>query len=184
MKKPRSDSKLDALSPQQKEMLREWLVDENLSYEKAQERLYQDFNVRTSVGALSRFYATQCFSLRSSEAKAFAEQVGQELLEAEPTFDKVTLALVKKRAFEQAAARDGDMKTLEILAGIIGGSAKLQLKKEQLEFSREKFRQELKSDVEKGLDALQAEIKGDAIALELFEKMKARVMAAMEAKSS
>lgn len=127
-RKPRSDSRLASLNPEQKALLRTWLIDENLSYEAAKDRLHQDFNVETSVGALSQFYATECFALRSSEAKAFAEQVETELLSAEPTFDKATLALVKQKAFERAYAKNGNLSELAILAGIIGDSAKLKLK--------------------------------------------------------
>ncbi len=127
--KPRSDSTLDSLTPAQKKMLREWLVDENTSYKDAKDRLYQDFNIRTSVGALSRFYATQCFALRSSEAKDFAEQVLSDLTADGTQFDEATIALIKQKAFERAYARDGNLEDLAILAKIIGDSAKLQLKK-------------------------------------------------------
>ena len=126
--KPRSDSTLDSLSPEQKKMLREWLVEENLSYKEARDRLHEDFNVRTSVGALSRFYATQCFALRSSEAKDFAEQVLKDLTADGTQFDQATIALIKQKAFERAYARDGNLEDLAILAKIIGDAAKLQLK--------------------------------------------------------
>ena len=47
----------------------------------------------------------------------------------------------------------------------------------------EKFRQQVKTDIEKGLDALHAEIKGNAEALRLFEKFRAVVLGATEGKS-
>lgn len=130
--KPRSDSTLDSLTPVQKERLREWLVDENLSYQDARERLYQDFNVRTSLGALSRFYATRCFALRSSEAKDFAEQVVKDLTADGAQFDEATIALVKQKAFERAYARDGNLEDLALLAKIIGDSAKVNLAQQKL----------------------------------------------------
>ena len=180
-KKPRSDSVLDSLSPEVKAQLRTWLVEENQAYDAVVTRLHDDFNVKTSTGALSRFYATECFALRSSEAKAFAERAVEELSQGAEKYDEATLLLIKQKAFERAYARNGNLDELQILAGIVGEAKKLRLKQEQLEFSREKFRQEIKSDVEKGLEALHAEIKGDAEALQLFEKMKARVLAAMGA---
>jgi hypothetical protein len=134
-RKPRSDAKLKSLPPNQREMLVRWLVDENLSYDQAVERLEKDFNVRTSVGALSAFYATECYSVRSSEAKEFAERVEQELLQGEPNFDLATLALVKKKLFERAYARDGDVDELAVLAKIIGDTAKLRLKEKDQEIA-------------------------------------------------
>lgn len=138
-RKKRSDSKLDALPPHQKKMLRDWLVDENLSYEKARERLSQDFGVDTSVGSLSQFYATQCFALRFSEAKSFAERVEKELLTADPTFDKATLALVKQKAFERAAAKNGDIDELAKLAMIIGDSQRIMLKQREVSISERRI---------------------------------------------
>jgi hypothetical protein len=138
-RKKRSDSKLDALPPHQKKMLRDWLVDENLSYEKARDRLSQDFNVETSVGALSQFYATQCFALRFSQAKSFAEQVEKELLTADPTFDRVTLALIKQKAFERAAAKNGDIDELAKLAMIIGDSQRITLKQREVSISERRI---------------------------------------------
>ncbi len=127
--KPRSDSKLAALNPQQKAQLRTWLVDENKSYTDVQALLRDDFNVRVGITAIQRFYASDCFSLRSSEAKEFAEMVADELKNSGDHFDEATLALVKKRAFERAYARDGDVEELALLAKIIGDSAKLELKR-------------------------------------------------------
>jgi hypothetical protein len=70
-----------------------------------------------------------------------------------------------------------------MLAGIVGESAKLTLKKRELELNLEKFRQQTKADIEKGLDALLAEIKGNAEALQLFEKFKAAVLRSTEGKA-
>lgn len=179
-KKPRSDKKLAALNPEQKALLRTWLVEENLSYEKARERLWDDFNIRVSVGALSNFYATDCFSLRSSEAKDFAEHVVEELTASGDKFDEATLSLIRQKAFERAYARDGNLDELATLAKIIGDSQKLRLKQEQLEHSREKFRQQIKTDVEKGLDALYSEIKGNKSAVALYEKLRACVLQSVE----
>jgi hypothetical protein len=129
MSKPRSDSKLAALNPQQRAQLRTWLVEENKSYEDVQKLLRDDFNVRVGLSAISRFYATDCFALRSSEAKEFAEQVAAELASSGESFDAATMALVKQKAFERAYAKNGNLKELTALAKIIGDSAKRDLKK-------------------------------------------------------
>jgi len=131
-RKKRSDSKLDSLPPHQKKMLRDWLVDENMKYEVAKERLEQDFNIKTSISALSQFYSTQCFALRYSEASAFAALVEKELLTADPTFDKVTLSLVKQKAFERAVAKNGNIDELTKLAMIIGDARRIELKQREV----------------------------------------------------
>ena len=134
-RKPRSDAKLRSLPPHQREMLIRWLVDENVSVEKAVERVGQDFKVSTSASAVKNFYTTECFAQRSSEAKVFAESVAKELLEGDPAFDRVTLALVKQKAFERARAQDGSVAELATLSGIIGDSHKLALKQREVALS-------------------------------------------------
>ncbi len=132
-RKKRSDTKLLALlNPQQQAHLRTLLVDENKSYEDAQTWLREEYSVRVGIGAIQRFYATECFALRSSEAKEFAERVEQELLANDSTFDKATLALIKQRAFERAYAKNGSIDELQKLAGIIGDSARLALKTKEV----------------------------------------------------
>jgi hypothetical protein len=138
-RKPRSDAKLKSLPPHQREMLIRWLIEENLPVREAVERLEQDCNVRTSRSAVSQFYATECFALCSSEAKSFAEAVERDLLEAKPTFDRVTLALIKQKAFERALARNGDIKELATLAGIIGDKHKLELNQREVALSERRI---------------------------------------------
>jgi len=181
--KPRSDSKLAALNPEQKAQLRTWLVDENKSYDEVRQLLHDDFNLEIGITAISRFYATDCFSLRSSQAKELAEQVVAELKTGGGQFDAATLALVRQKAFERAYAKNGDIEELAMLAKILGDSAKHELATKRLSLDLEKFRQTVKSEAEKGLDALHAELAGDPVALALFEQMRARVMKTLEAKS-
>ncbi len=137
--KPRSDSKLASLNPQQKTQLRTWLIEENKSYEEVRELLRQDFNVRVGVTAVQRFYASDCFALRSSEAKDFAEQVVGELKTSGESFDTATLALVKQKAFERIYAKDGNLDELALLAKILGDSAKLELKKKDQQLTERRI---------------------------------------------
>ena len=174
--KPKSNSKLMQLPPHQREQLIHWLVEENLSYEKAAERVETDFGVRTSESALTRFYRSQCFALRSSEAKACAELISQEVQKINPNFDEATMALVRQKAFEQAYARNGDIKELALLARIIGDRRKQKLKEKELDLKREKFVHQIKTDLERGLDALAIDVKGNAEAMQLFEKMRALIL--------
>ncbi len=132
MRKPRADSVLDSLPPERREQLVRWLVDENLKYPEAVVRVWEKFGVKTSVSALQKFYARKCFTLRADQAKEFADLVVSQA-EADPAkFDEATLALVKQRAFERVYARDGNINELSMLAGILGDSAKLELKRQEI----------------------------------------------------
>lgn len=137
--KPRSDSKLAALNPQQKAQLRTWLVDENKSYEEVRSLLHEDFNVQVGITAIQRFYASDCFSLRSSQAKEFAEQVVQEFKTSGESFDAATLALVREKAFARAYVKNGDLKELALLAKILGDSAKLDLKRKDQQLAERRI---------------------------------------------
>jgi len=127
-KKPRSDSKLMSLPPHQRDTLIRWLTEENIKYPEAVDRLWKDFGVKTSATALSQFYATQCFSLRYSEAGEVANTVAAEMEQRPDQFDAATIALVRQKTFERAVARDGNLDELAILAKILHDSAKLRLK--------------------------------------------------------
>jgi len=139
--KPRSDNKLAALPPAQKAQLRTWLVEENRAYEEVVGLVRERFGVRTSTGALCKFYATDCFSLKSSEARDFAEQVVAELkTHGESKFDEATLALVRQKAFERAYAKDGSIDELATLAKILGDSAKVELKRRGLDLTERRIK--------------------------------------------
>ena len=176
MAKPRGDSKLARLSEHIREQLDAWLVVDNLTYDQVREKLHMDFNVETSNRALSVYYSEELFEVRNKRAADLADRVAASL-EANPDkFDLATITAVRQRAFNLAVADGGSVKDLAILAGILGDSAKLKLKRDELALSLERFRQQVKTDVEKGLDALFAEIKGNTEAEALFGKLKAAVM--------
>jgi hypothetical protein len=138
--KPRSDSTLDSLNSEQKQLLREWLVDENVSYKDAKDRLWQDFHIRTSVSALSKFYATQCYALRSSQARDFAEEVVTQLTDGSEKYDEATLALIRQKAFERAYARDGNLADLALLVKMLTDTAKLELKKKDQQIAERRVK--------------------------------------------
>lgn len=139
MAKPRSDAKLKSLPPHQRQQLIRWLTEENLSYADARDRLWQDMGVRTSAGALSGFFASECFTLRYTQARELADTVGEAMASDPEKFDQATIALVKQKAFERAVARDGDIKELAILASIIGDTAKVRIKQQELALSERRI---------------------------------------------
>jgi len=127
-KKPRSDAKLKSLPPHQRDTLIRWLTEENLSYDQARERLYQDFSIKTSTGALSQFYASSCFTLRYSQAREIADTVAESMKASPDQFDQATISLIRQKAFERAVSKDGNLDELTLLAKMLHDSRKLQLK--------------------------------------------------------
>lgn len=177
--KPRGDSKLDALTPEQKTQLAEWLTVENLTYPKAKARVLEKFGVSTTASALcsffSRYAAPWSYAQAAGDAESFASLISGQI-------EPAALKRATQLAFSALTNRKPDIKAAKALFKIVGDSAKLKLATDRLALDADKFRQDVKSDAEKGLDALHLELKGDAVALALFEQMRARVMATLEAK--
>lgn len=179
--KPRSDSTVARLPEALRAEIVRRLGEENQSFEEVAAWLREDGH-RVSKSALHDWYSIHSWKLNAERARAVATQVREDAA-ALGAYDAATLALVQERAYVLARTKGADVKDLATLAGIIGDSARLKLKERELNLNLEKFRQQVKTDIEKGLDALHAEIKGNAEALRLFEKFRAVVLGATEGES-
>lgn len=180
-KKARSDAgmKGKALTEAQKVEVARWLIDENVSYEEARARMADCFGVFVkSASTLSDFYHSFALPWKYSRAKNFAAEFAQ-LQKGE--FKPALLKRVEQLAFELSVNQTVDIKALKAFVKMLTDSEKVELQKGNLRLAIDKFKQSLKSDVEKGLDALQAELKGNDEALRLFHRMKAIVMQRVEA---
>ncbi|MDR1281017.1 MAG: DUF3486 family protein [Opitutaceae bacterium] len=133
MKKPRADSKLKSLPPHQQEQLRRWLLEENVSYEDARERVHMDFGIRVSKGAIHNYYAT-CRSLEERDhAREFAEAICAKAGEDGADFDKATLRLVREKAFVLARLEGAEsVNEFAILAKVLGDSEKIRMKQREV----------------------------------------------------
>lgn len=168
--KPRGDSKLDALSSEQKELLSEWLTVENVTYAKARTRVAKEFGVTTTASALSSFYGSVALPWKYARDHKLAQSLSQ--LE-EGKFQPAMRKQIERLAFQITTSNRVDVKTLKALVKMITDGEKIELQKKTLSLAVERFRESVKTDIEKGLDALFAEIKGNAEALALFQKFKA-----------
>jgi len=128
-KKPRGDSKLDALSVDQQEKLAEWLTIENLTYAEARMRVAEEFGVTTSASALQSFYARFAapwkYMLARGEAETFADLMDGQ-------FDAATIKKAKQLAFDAMAHPQPDLKSAKTLLKFIGDSHKLTLAEKKL----------------------------------------------------
>jgi len=170
---------LDLLPEEQFDLLVEWLSIEGLTYEQTSDKLAEEYGVEASVGMLWSFYQKHCIGYKHKKARKLAEQVG-EMYREETNFSELTIKSVEQRAFELSMCRDASIKELGELAKMIGDSQRLALQQRKLDLDVDKWRAAAKDDIEKGLDALLGEIKGNKAALELFKKMKAIVLKSVE----
>lgn len=176
--KPRGDSHLDNLLPEQKDQLSEWLTVENLTYAKARMRVREKFGVSTTPSALSSFFGSVALPWKYARDHSSAHEMASW---KQGEFRPATMKRLEQLAFQLASSNRVDVKTLKAFVKMITDGEKVALQKQNLNLSIEKFRESVKSNVEKGLDALEAEIKGNAEAMTLFAKMKAAVRTGMEA---
>lgn len=182
--KPRSDSKVATLFSKNPELRVEVvrrLSEENQSFKEVSSWLKDDGHI-ISATALHDWYSVHSWKTNVESARSVAEQVRADAA-ASGDYDEATLALVKERAYVLARTKGASVKDLAILAGIIGDSVIEKRKNRELDLNIQKFRQTVKADIDKGLDALHAEIKGNDEALALFQKFKAAVLRSAEGKS-
>lgn len=105
MKKPRSDSKLDALDIDQQRELCEWLLTPGLSYEKVKKLVFDEFNTSTNSKALSHFYQSYVGAYvleRRRLAVGLAKEVGEDLKREPGQFSEATIDALEQKAFELA----------------------------------------------------------------------------------
>lgn len=165
MKKTRNDAKLKTLPDALQEEL--WQRLRRTSYAKAIAWLQEQHGIKSSERALSEFYSWYPRSCTLRIAANTSDQLAATLAKMPEL--KLTADNARRVAqvnFEIQAAQDRD-------PVLFASLRKGELEQSRLELEREKFEESKKADWEKGLDALQAEIKGNPEALKHFEAMKA-----------
>jgi hypothetical protein len=135
-KKQRGGKSLhNQLTPEQREQLAEWLTLQNLTYEDALELVQDQFGVKSSVGALRRFYASFAITWEYSRAAGDAEQFGSLM---EGKYDAATIKRAKQLAFSMLTDRNPNVSAAKTLLKIVGDTAKQQLAEQRLELDKRK----------------------------------------------
>jgi hypothetical protein len=135
LRKPRSDSKLDALDLDQQQMLCEWLLTPGLSYERIKEMVFKEFNVSTTASSLSSFYSSYVAAYliqRRAQAVGVAKELGAEVEKTPGQFSKATIDALEQKAFEFAQNPMVNPKDVKAIFSLV-------LKARDQEFDREKF---------------------------------------------
>jgi hypothetical protein len=136
MKKPRSDSKLDALDMDQQRQLCEWLLTPGLNYERVKELVFEKFNVSTSGAALSKFYQSYVGSYvleRRRQAVGLATEIGAELKRAPGEFSAQTIDALEQKAFELAQNPMVDPREVKAIFSLVLKARDQSLKERDIE---------------------------------------------------
>lgn len=131
-RKPRSDAKLLNLPKEKFEQLKGWLREH--SYDQVLELVAAEWDISTSVGALSNFYSQFCWQDRYSEQKALAEAFNPST----ENFDPVIVQAVKAKIFELVRSKDPESDAIAQLFRVLDGSAKLEIKQRELALQERK----------------------------------------------
>jgi hypothetical protein len=122
MRKPRSDSKLDALDVDQQRQLCEWLLTPGLNYERVKELVFEKFNTSTTGSSLSRFYRDYVGAYvleRRRQAVGLATEIGEELKRAPGEFSAQTIDALEQKAFELAQNPMVDPKEVKAIFSLV-----------------------------------------------------------------
>jgi hypothetical protein len=141
MRKPRSDSTLDALAEDQKAALCDWLLC-GLSYARVRTLVEKEFSISTSVSALSRFWESYCareLLMRRSRAVTMAQKVEEAVEAGSQITDEAIMAQVRELSFTLASAPGVKPAELYHLVKLLLEQKGQTLKGEDLRLKREKY---------------------------------------------
>lgn len=117
---------------------------------------------RTTLGKFLSWYSmTQQFESHEADATTFMEMVAAN----RPEVSQEQLFLYGQDFFSLLAMKAQNPKEWARIQ-------KLRQKEQDLKFQREKFKEAIKSDIDRALDALFEEVKGNPTALEYFQKFR------------
>lgn len=136
MRKPRSDSKLDALDLDQQRQLCEWLLTPGLSYEVIKKQVFELFNVSTNSASLSAFYQSYCGAYliqRRQAAVGIAAEVADAAKAAPGMWDAATVESLQVKAFELASNPTVDPKAVNQIFALVLKARDQDLKRQDIE---------------------------------------------------
>jgi hypothetical protein len=171
-RKPRSDCKLLNLDEDDQVKIFDWL--RSLGYAKTKVMVQKELEISTSLGALNNFYDKRFEKhqrLRLMKAASAAKVIEAE---AEQDFSPHLAKLFGQLAFEAGIdeRRGAAEEWLKLARGIKAD----MMKEDRFQLEMRKFQESLKSKQEIALDALFADIQGNAEAEAIFNRLRDAVM--------
>lgn len=144
MRKPRDDSKWNRLAADQRELLEEWLFDENQGLKRVLELARKEFGIEGSLAGIGRYYrrrARERQALEMVEAAETALDLNQLPISKE-NLQQSVMKLVAKTALRTATERPEALKDLESLTKLMLQSEDNDLRRERLKLAQLVFHYE------------------------------------------
>lgn len=164
----REDAKLKNLPDEEKLLMWSFRNPEpgtkKLKFAQIRAEIPLRYGFTVSGSTLSEFYAYLKVWMRWRAAADYALQAREELAK-DPTISDEELDKFSERVLKTEAAVTKDVKGYVAIR-------RMKIAEANAAFNRDKLTAASKTDVEKGLDALAAEIQGNAPAMALYQKLR------------
>jgi hypothetical protein len=138
--KLRSDALWNTLTPEQRDKLREWLLDQNLSYRETHERAQKELGLVCSPSSIARTYR-YLFNQRTAEEVTDAADLATDLDQTganEAKMRSSTMKLVTARFLELAAGK-ADTRDIYTLGRLALQSQEREIQLQRIALARERF---------------------------------------------
>ena len=170
MRKTRADSTLGSLPQERQAAIADYAFAHSLA--ETVEWLRQD-GIRTSSAALSVWLSSYRLAQQLRANESTVEKLLEEFKRAKPDATPEEIRAAGQSFFSALALQQQDPK-------IWAMTQSLALKREELEFDREKFKAAIKSKLEAGLDELAAAFRANPEAMDLYNQARALVTRTMQ----
>ena len=176
LRKPRSDARLRNLPEELRDELVRRLVVEGERYADVRDWLAKEHAVKTSVGALSEFWNSDCVRVKFLRAKGTADTVKGDLAAAGGDFGEAAVNALSQRVFELAIAPGVDAEEVATLVRAITAHRRVENQSASLELANRRIRLlEEKAEADrKVLERAAAEAKSGGLTAATLEEMERR----------
>jgi hypothetical protein len=140
MSKLRSDAIWNTLTPEQREQIEEWLIDENLSFQAVHERGQKELGLTCSLATVGRFYK-HLVRLRAVDELETGQDLADELVGAGTNLEALresSMKLLVVRLLNKALA-GAEVKEVSALGRLMLMDEEREIRRDRVNLAREKF---------------------------------------------
>jgi hypothetical protein len=158
MRKMRDDSTWNRLTPEQREMLEEWLFEERLGYADTLAKVEKEFGLQASLASMGRYYRRRARE-RQVTGLAAAQVMAFELNDLPVSTDSLRTAAVKlvgKAVLKLAGEKPEQVERLASLTKLLLESESNDIRRSRLKLAEKYFHYEATAAYQKELPQLRA----------------------------
>ena len=139
--KLRCDALWNTFTTEQKEKLREWLIEKNLGIRQVHKRVQNEFGttcVVSTIGRISQYLNNR----RAADEIADAQLAAEELASNPEKLEQVrrsSMTLIGVRFLQKATTQKASIKDLATLGRIVLDSQERQIQQDRVDLARERF---------------------------------------------